>query len=232
VNVSAVIVTRGDQPLMQVLDSLSDEWEILVWDNGARRLDIFGERIEGYRARRHYDVVDLMVYGRYAAIAHAKNDLIYVQDDDCIVSDPQAIVNEWMERGKYPFDGRGSPYGSDPRDFVDHVVCNMPAAFRARHFYDEHSLVGFGAAFHREAPAEAFQYAQAIYDLMHNEPDWFNRTCDIIFTALTPRVLVDVPYEDLPWASADNRMWKQPDHQASREKMLDLVLGVRDAARV
>ena len=38
---------------------------------------------------------DLSVYGRYAAIEDARGDLIYVQDDDVIVSDPQAIVDAW-----------------------------------------------------------------------------------------------------------------------------------------
>jgi hypothetical protein len=72
---------------------------------------------------------------------------------------------------------------------------------------------------------------------VHPEPektvgpeDFWHRTCDIVFTALTPRVLVDVPYEDLPWASAENRMWKQPTHREERGRMLELVRQVRDAA--
>lgn len=57
---------------------------------------------------------------------------------------------------------------------------------------------------------------------------FWRRTCDIVFTALTPRVLVDVPYVNLPWASDSNRMWKQAQHIEERQRMLELTLKVRD----
>jgi hypothetical protein len=50
VNVSAVIVTRGDCDLAPSLDALPRDWEKVIWNNGGSR-------------------ADLAVYGRYAAIA-------------------------------------------------------------------------------------------------------------------------------------------------------------------
>jgi hypothetical protein len=62
-----------------------------------------------------------------------------------------------------------------------------------------------------------------------NHPDE-PQTCDVVFTALTPRALVDVPYENLPWAEDPDRMYRQPGHQAERGKMLELAFRARDAA--
>lgn len=245
-NVSAIIVTRGDVDLEQVLAPLPQEWERVIWDNGARRLSRYGP---GYSLDLH-EVDDLSVYGRYAAIAHATGELIYVQDDDCVVSDPQAIVRSWItSRRECQEDSwdpqmlwRGTPNRGDIAgiSFGQHVACNMPANFRHA-FYQEHALVGFGAVFRRDAPQRVFQRWGAATmkrggalegkTTFHEHGRWspfFLRACDIVFTALTPRVLVDVPYDDLPWASAENRMWKQPTHREERGKMLELVLKVRN----
>lgn len=225
-NVSAIIVTRGDVDLSPILDSLPVEWERLVWDNGEptgfHYRDGNDWRPDGFPG----PVSNLSVYGRYAAIEYASNDLIYVQDDDCIVSDPQAVVNA-LRVSRHPKDGDVM----NPNNVAwatDTVVCNMPANFR-HSFYQEHALVGFGACFHQDAPWRAFkQFQEAWKGREEASVQMFQRTCDIVFTALTPRVLVDVPYEDAPWASAPNRMWRQPTHREERQRMLDLVLKVRD----
>lgn len=235
--VSAIIVTRGDVDLRSVLYSLPEEWEVLVWDNRAGTVTTWKGSKWGVVA---HPVANLSVYGRYAAIAHAANDLIYVQDDDVIVSDPQAIVNEW---DRVALRQEQDPAGPPPdSEWGRHVVCNMPPEFR-HDFYIDHALVGFGAAFHRDAPERAFRrfFGEDTWPKMG--PNWaavsgpgdgvlrehFNRTCDIVFTALTPRVLVDVPKENLPHAYDDTRMWRQSTHQEERTKMLDLVLKIKEA---
>lgn len=204
-DVAAIIVTRGDQDIRPVLASLPEEWEQVVWDNSKE--------------------VDLGVYGRYAAIRRTDAEIIYVQDDDCIVSHPRTIVDGLKVSGHK--DGfKGYPeYGWS----LDMVVCNMPPEFR-HSFYEEHALVGFGAAFHRDAPFDAFgRFADAFNstptDLLARTDmnALYLRTCDIVFTGMTPRVLVDVPKVDMPWAHYEDRMWKQPEHQADRVRMLDIV---------
>ena len=205
-NVSAVIVTRGDVLLDEVLDSLPREWQKVIYDNSQR--------------------TDLGVYGRYAAIAECEHDLIYVQDDDVIVSDPQALVDEWVESSADAWRVERTPN--------EHVVCNMPQEFR-HDFYRDHALVGFGAVFHRDAAMIALgKYALGTgwTSLLNpgDQQDRFRRCCDIAFTALTPRVLVDVPKRNLPWCDAPNRMWKQPDHQGERAAFLADVLRIRDAS--
>lgn len=239
-NVSAIIVTRGDQELWRCIEPLQERTtfeEIIVWDNGAGEIKRCVRGEDDWEITTGHNAPDLSVYGRYAAIEHASGDLIYVQDDDCVVSDPQAIVDTWLRGANYgaksslrALDALVRWDGEWPRG-GEVVVCNMPPEFR-HDFYEDHALVGFGAAFHRDAPARAFARwdnsgAAPMVEGLATEMEWFRRTCDIVFTGLTPRVLVDVPYEDLPWAHYHDRMWKQPQHQAERARMRDLVSRIR-----
>lgn len=193
--VTACLVTRGDVPMDQVVDSLPFE-RVLIYDNDP----------------------DLGVYGRYAAVAQAESSVCFVQDDDCVL-DPEAF--EMLLAAYEP----------------GHVVCNLPQRFRDTGSYDDSALVGFGALFDRDLPERAFtRFALASH--AHGAVAWgtdgidrsfFDRECDSVFTMLTPRILVDAPYSDLPWASAPNRLWKQPEHNGERERMRKLVRQVRDA---
>jgi hypothetical protein len=229
VKVSAIIVTRGDVDCDTIVNSLPPEWETILWDNGAKvvsRWPTPSKLIE-------VDCEDLSVYGRYAAIKYASHDLIYVQDDDCIVSDPQALVEAWHAQAKHiqkTLFKMVRPWGQDRI----HVVCNMPPEFR-HDFYAEHALVGFGAVFHRDAPARAFDRfwrtgleGMGRWGALPSDSPFY-RTCDIVFTALTPRVLVDVPKTNLWWAEDETRMYRQPTHAEERARMLELVRKVRDA---
>lgn len=180
VRVAACLVTRGNVDLTEILESLPEEWEQVVWDNSKR--------------------VDFGVYGRYAAIELTDAEFIYVQDDDCVL-EPEAFT--WLLAGVRP----------------EAIVANMPERFR-HDFYRNHCLVGFGAIFHRDLPGRAFKRFNDYYgDSVAGE--WFLRTSDVVFTTLTPRRLVDVSHRDLPWASDPDRMWKQPEHQGERTRMLE-----------
>lgn len=132
-----------------------------------------------------------------------------------IVSDPERIA--WES------DSGGSAYGQ--------LVCNMPPKFR-HDGYTDSCLVGFGACFHRDAPTRAFGRFMEHHDHMIPlgiRQDVFWRTCDVVFTTLTPRVLVDVPKVDREFASDPDRMWKQPEHYGERVRMLELARQVRDS---
>lgn len=219
-SVTAIVVTRGDVDLEPIVASLPSDWELVIWNNGSKRVGVYGsdnDRIED-------GVSDVSVYGRYAAIEYATNDLIYAQDDDVIVSDPQAIVNEWIANCVWTF-----PDGSltSVRQNGAHVVCNMPPEFRPH--YPDSALVGFGACFHHSLPETVFdRWKLAGADNWVDAPT-FRRCCDVVFTTLTPRVLVDVPKENREMASDPNRMWKQPGHLGERTTVLNLARKVRDA---
>jgi hypothetical protein len=193
-DVSAVLVTRGDVDLAPIIESLAGFGEIVIWDNAREP--------------------DLSVYGRYAALDRCTRDVVFVQDDDVLL-EPVSLHRLCLNY----------QHGV--------LVANMPERFR-HDFYADHCLVGFGAVFDRLSPARAIldlvefarttepHRAEALAD-----PDgwhsWFNRTCDIVFTGLTPRKLLDLPYTDREFASAPNRMWRQPQHQGERAAMRELV---------
>ncbi len=247
VNVSAVIVTRGDVDLQPVLDSLPGEWETIVWVNsGPLALINTPGTYSKWLTERERELPDLSVYGRYAAIEWASNDMIYVQDDDVIVSDPQAIVDVWHQEWRGCVQGKSGMINLHTA-CEEFVVCNMPEVFRPH--YPDAALVGFGAAFHRDAPARAFEryfsYGDRAAFIQASErgsifPSWtpelfgtgpvFNRECDRVFTVLTPRVLVDVDKADREFAKSENRLYREPGHNASTKRMLDLARKVRDGS--
>lgn len=108
VKVSACLVTRGDCDMTPILDTLPYD-EVIVWDNSKR--DDFG------------------IFGRYAAIAEAKHDVIYTQDDDLTVTCHDRLLAAY-EPGR--------------------VLCNYPQPW-------DIPWVARGALFHRDMPAAAFR---------------------------------------------------------------------------
>jgi hypothetical protein len=112
-DVSAVIVTRGDVDLDPILDSLPFD-DVVVWNN---RL-----------------VADLGVYGRFAGVEQARNDVVFVQDDDCIV--PTDAITALLDAYA---PGR--------------IVSNMPTGHLD---YTDSCLVGLGAVFDAYLPRIAF----------------------------------------------------------------------------
>ena len=210
--ISACLVTRGDIDMHPIVDSLPNEWEVVIWNNGAGLCTVLppGRPKSGYS---EWEIEDCAVYGRYAAIAHASGDLIYVQDDDVLVSEPATIATI----------GLGIRMNAE-EPMMDVIVCNMPQEFR-HSFYEEHALSGFGAVFPRSLPDRTFQWFRE-HCTAELPEGMFNRTCDIVMTGLTQRVLVDYPIEHMPYASDENRMWKQPSHQGERNQMLGYVKAV------
>ncbi len=153
-------------------------------------------------------MADMSVYGRYAAIELTDAEMIYVQDDDVVLD----------------FDGFHTLRNAFQPDAI---TANMPPQFR-HDFYERHCLVGFGAIFHRDLPKRAFDRFNAYYGDSVAE-EWFMRTCDVVFTALSTRHLVDIGCENMPYASDPDRMWKQPEHQGERKHMLEYALRVAEA---
>lgn len=165
-NVSCVLVTRGDVALEPILDSIPIE-DIVIWNNA--------------------DAEDRKVFGRYAAIDECKHKFIYTQDDDAICPVLQIL-------SAYTGDG---------------LLINSPE--------DERPFLGWGAVFPRDLPFESFRY----YLESHPWDDQFLRWCDVIFGEMTSPDRVDFGHEDLPQATALNRMYQQPDHYTSQQEVRD-----------
>lgn len=196
-----VVVTRGNCDMAPILHSVPQEMEVVIWDNSQRE--------------------DLAVYGRYAAISLTERPVILTTDDDVILPpDTFTALLEAYEPGR--------------------VVANMPERFR-HDFYEEHCLVGFGAIFDRELPDRAFKdystdqnsasASGSPYPALYLATTWdllFPRCCDITFTALTPRTLVDLPYEEREFATGPDRMYRQAGHVGERGAMLKAALRAKE----
>lgn len=160
-------MTRGDVSLTPVLESLADFGEVIVWDNA--------ERDE-----------DLMCYGRFAAVAEAKHDLIFTQDDDALV----------------PVAGLLRRY--DPA--TPGVFANKPESEPWR-------FLGLGALFNRDTVDCFDRYLE-----LYGDDEDFLRTADIVFAYQHPYEAVDLGYAELEWSRYSNRMYRQFDHMAVRER--------------
>lgn len=104
--VSAVLVTRGDVDMSPVVDSLAWCTDVIIWNNSERE--------------------DLQCYGRFAGIAEAKHDHIYVQDDDLVIDalallahyDGESIVANKPPEEEWRFIGGGAFFPRTLPDFT------------------------------------------------------------------------------------------------------------------
>ena len=188
-----------------ILASLPSGWEKIVWDN-QRGVYVNGRCVQAIP-------LDLGPYGRLEGLRrYATHPICYVQDDDVIVSDPEAIVWESLTDDGIP---------------VAIAVCNLPPEFLPH--YPDSAMVGFGACFRRDLPEHAFKrFFSYHHNMSRTDPLFLRESCRV-FTTLTTRAIISVPKTDMPYASNPNRLWKQPEHIKWREEALNLAREVRDA---
>jgi hypothetical protein len=191
-SVCAILVTRGDVDMQPIIASLPREYEIVVWDNSTRPYDAG-------------------VFGRYLAIAETYKPVVYVQDDDCIVTCHDELLAAYA----------GGVVVGNAFDDAERL---------AR--YHDTTLLGWGAIFDRDLPWRAFQrYA------LHFPLDWEFFTglgAEIAFPMLskTKTILHGVEWlredgEDV--LMRDNRMWRQPDFYEATAAAMEKARYVRDA---
>lgn len=178
-SISAVLVTRGDVDMAPILATLPYD-DVVVWDNSKRE--------------------DLGIYGRYAGIAEAKHDLIYVQDDDLL----------FVEHAKL-----AAAYTPGRAVFNSLPAQDIPWCAR-------------GAVFHRDLPAQVFEPYLAEYpfdrEFTHHGCDlvfgilapvdrvWFGST--------------DLPYATADGRVSTSPGWWDKD--GIRQRMHNRAFGLKD----
>jgi len=162
-------------------------------------LEGFGEVIVWDNER-----LNLGPLGQFIAAAHlAKNDVVYFQDDDC-VTDPRRIVELW-----------------EP----DRVICNLGTAGHAANYVDRpDKLMGFGSCFERGLIKPTFELFWKWFPLDY--VSW--REPGRIFTAMNrdKTHVVEVPFENLFWATAEYRLYKQPEHKDTAQIAIERALSL------
>lgn len=182
--IAAVLVTRGGYDISEVEESLSGFGELTVWDNS--KMEKFA------------------VYGRFAGAMRSTADVVYVQDDDCIV-DSEAVCASY-EPGA--------------------VVCNWNARHREINeplYRGGIAPVGWGAVFDRRL-LDVFDDYLAAWPF----DELFRRECDRVFTALNLVKLIDVPVRNLP--RAESGMWREKRHLGDFEAIRGRISQVRKLA--
>ena len=118
------------------------------------------------------------------------DEIYYTQDDDCLTN-----IGPLLDA------------------YNPAVITNAMTPEHAKRYEGHQTLIGFGAVFSRELVRHAF------HDFPWDRDDVFFRESDRIFPTVNPHNTVYPLIEILPWANAENRLWKQPDHLAARDEM-------------
>lgn len=127
--------------------------------------------------------------GRYEAVAQAKFDVIYTQDDDCIV-DIDALLKLW--------DG----------NFIANVFPE-----RSEPCFNNNTLTGWGSLYLKSLVQPALDR----YIQKYGKDTLYNREADRIFSGLNPHPLVCVKVENI--IHSLGRLTDQPDHWQCRAEM-------------
>ncbi len=189
--VTAVVVTKGGTLDVKVTQSLRSFDEVIVWDNS--------------RAPKN-----VRVYGRFAGALLARNEFVYVQDDDCVVD---AIK---IAHCAASLVGTGK------------ILCNMPSDRRPEYVGTGVSLIGWGTVFSKSLIGPSF----AAYLKRWPQDELFERECDRLFTYVNRRsvVLIDAGLTHLPHAHRDDRMGREARHRVDRDEICRRARDLEDIA--
>jgi hypothetical protein len=150
--------------------------------------------------RQYPEIDEVMIcvsdtpHTRYRLAVAARNEVVYTQDDDCL-TDLRPLIDEWARC---------------PREMA---FVNAMTTAHAAHYPGMQTLVGFGSIFLRQLAV------RFIEDQRWEHDELFYREADRIFATIHPHFSVFPKIEILPYASAPNRYWKQPEHHATRAAM-------------
>lgn len=138
---------------------------------------------------------NLMGYGRYVTAKKAKNDTIYVQDDDCIIE---------VEKLYKHYDGT--------------KLINGMKAGHLGMYGGADSMVGWGTFFDKSWIKVLDKYISE-----YGVDDILIREADRIFTSLLPRYTVVMDVEDFPSANSEEALYRQPNHWIYKQIALKRV---------
>lgn len=121
--------------IIQRLEALDFVDEILVWNNDpATHLDVEGGKVRVLTAERNEGC-----YGRYLCARQARNEHVYVQDDDVVVEDVPRLYEAFL-RDPSRMAHALSPYHFERRERKHYGDCHMAlvgwGAFLARSWVD------------------------------------------------------------------------------------------------
>jgi len=224
--VSACLLSwKRPENLRKIIEQLRNEPlidDIVVWNNNPElRLNLDAENLTVINSERN-----LVTYGRYLCTQHARHDLIYTQDDDCLVHnigelyisfqrDPSCITHG-LKLGHLAHNAENF-FDVSPKDvsLLDSDEQQSGADDPSRKPQTQGGsaaqmgLVGWGAFFNRKW-CDVFQNYIACF----GEDELLCRKADRLFTLLLDRRHRSLPAEvtDLEGASGEEALSVKSDH--------------------
>lgn len=204
-NVSAVIVSRMNDALGEVVDAITPHVDELIIVRG----------VGG-------------VWARYEAMERCRNEVIYTQDDDAVVDVPAVLrfYNPHFVTCNMP--------PSHRRDYPDSLgLVGWGAVFDRRrvdcHDGDSRRPVGHVDPFQRY-----FDWTAEIALTGGGRPlvyidEVFRRECDRVFTGLSELQLIEVPFRHLARAHGADRMGREARHGADLQEIRRRIYAIRGA---
>jgi len=206
--VSACLVSwKRPENVRRIVEQLRQEPlidDIVIWNNAPQPLEIAGDDVTVVQSASN-----VVTYGRYLAVEHAKHDVIYTQDDDCLVHN----IGELYETF------RNNPHRIAHGLKLGHLAVNAENLFGDAQM----ALVGWGGFFHREWTGVFDAYRE-----LFGEDELLWRKADRLFSLLLNRRsrsrLADVT--DLDGASGDVALSVLPDHEELTRQAITRALSL------
>jgi glycosyltransferase involved in cell wall biosynthesis len=192
------------QLIVDHLENIDFIDEIIIWNNDAQKtLNLTGNKV-----RIIHSPENRICYGRFLCAREARNEFIYVQDDDILVHN----ISELYQVFK-----------TNPSQLVHALqVGHYQIRDQYAHFYGNGALVGWGAFFKKSCLSVLDQY------LASKPEDYlFRREADLIFTLLLHQkhrtFLANT--EPLKDQSTDGiALYKEPDHELYKSLAISKTL--------
>jgi glycosyltransferase involved in cell wall biosynthesis len=183
---------RNLQPIVDSLHSYDFIDEILVWNNNTgTKLTLSGSKVRILNSKEN-----LICLGRFECAKQAKNQIIYVQDDDVIVQNVPELYRRFL---------------SDPSR-ITHALSDLHYARKDRYVYSEahHAFLGWGAFFRKDWLSTLEVHRKTWDDLI------FRRGADKFFTMLLQRRhnTLRAQIQTLPYSTSSGiAMYREPNHR-------------------
>ncbi len=195
------------QPIVRSLQQYDFIDEILVWNNLAGK----PLNLEGTKVRVINSDENRLCYGRFLCARQAKNEIIYVQDDDVIVENIPSLFQAFLD---------------DPSGVVHALNTNhYQQRHKYVHFYGQGALVGWGAFFKKT-------WLNVLDEFLSENPAnyLFHREADQLFTILT-----GLPHRPLPASiqllshnsTPGIALYREPEHNLHKALAISQALRFR-----
>jgi len=156
----------------------------------------------------HSKCENLKAYGRFTNSLRAKNNIIYTQDDDCLVHNIQGIYNKFLE------------------DNTKIAYSGIEGYEKKIETYGEKqlALLGWGSMFSRDMIGVLDKYIKE-----YGKDECLLREADRIFTLLQNKHHNFVPggVTHLPGKDDDNALCQQSDHITSKNLATERCLRIK-----